>query len=1145
MSKIILQNIIFLLLFLPIVTKGQLTQKSLRSQVYYLDSNSIQLDSLAIAESSFSISNKFGLPIADSAYKINFKTATITPNYQFGDSVIISYRILQFDFNETFMLKDSTLLIIDSSVNVKPIRFSALPENRDLFGMGGLNKSGSISRGAYFGNNQNLSLNSNLNLQISGKISENIGISASITDNNIPIQPQGNTQQLQDFDQVYIQLFSDSWKLTAGDFWIKKPSGYFLNYNKRGQGATYDWFKKENGKTFKTQFSAAISKGKFSRNVIQGIEGNLGPYKLIGAENEPFIIVLSGTENVYIDGALLERGQENDYTIDYNTAEVTFTTNHLITKDKRIVVEFQYSDKNYARSLIQNSNEYTNKDWKFYLNVYAEQDSKSQPIQQDLNSNEKEILSSIGDNLNEAFVASIDSVQFSNELILYKEIDSLGFTVYQYSNSADSAIYQLIFSEVGNNQGDYAVLEYSPLGRIYYWIAPTIINNDTLHNGSFSPKRLLVTPKKRQMVSAGMEKKYGNNSKANFELALSNEDMNTFSTLGNNDNIGFAGKLNWTHRLKPIKSWSLASYLDLESLSANFKRIERFRAVEFERNWNVQNLSTLGNQYAAKAGVSMKNNLNSIQYQLNSFVIDTLYMGLKNELKVNWTQKVNAKIDISHLSSNGLQTTDFLRHKATIYKKFNHFKIGFKDIHEQNLFYSNDSLTAAAYRFYDWKVYIEQGDSSNNNFNFYYQERYDWFKQFQSLKKATSARSPGFTFSLNKRKNQQLKIGMAYRMLTTDTSLTAIAPENSLINRIDYQFKILKGMISSSTYYELGSGLELRKEFIYLEVPAGQGVYTWVDYNNDDIKDLGEFEIAQYQDQATYIRVFTPSNTYSKVYSYQMSEIININPRYYIKSNKKLASFFNKFNMQTTLRSEKKTSNFSIREFSNPFQNNINDTLLQSMSNSIRNSIFFNRSNPKFGLEYTFQEFNNKLLLLNGFDSRRKLTNEWKLRWNLTKSFSLTANTEHGFKYNSSDYAPTRNYQLTIEKYSGRIAYQPNTKFRLSLNSSYSDKENTISFGGEKAYLSNFGLELRYNQLKKGSFTANINYIFINYNGESNTAVSFEMLEALQPGSNSTWSLSYQRTMANNLQLTLNYNGRKSLETPIIHTGGVQIRAFF
>ena len=1112
----------------------------------YVGKDTIVIDTFSVNPRTFQILNNNKESVSLDYKLLPYKGLVVFLDIPY-DTLIFNYHPLLIDFSKKYYKHPISLnRTIEQKQYHPSLNIINTVNSNNLFQGTKLNRTGSISRGLMVGNNQDFSLNSNLNLQLSGMISPTMKILASVTDDNIPIQPQGNTQQLQDFDKVFIEVSDQKWKLTAGDFWIKNKDSYFLKYHKRGQGIHLkNKIIGNNNIEIDVENSASISKGKFGRNVIQGIEGNQGPYRLYGNENESFIIILSGTENVYIDGVLLKRGQNNDYIIDYNTSEVSFTANTLINKDKRIIVEFQYSDKNYARSLLQSSTTIKKNNSSFYIHGYGEQDSKNQPLQLDFDLLDRQTLENIGDNIDLAIGSGIDSVDFNQATNLYQKIDSLGYEVYQYSNNEQQAVYMLTFSNVGQGNGNYKIKENNALGKVFEWIAPdTISFGSIIKNGDYSPIKKLVTPKKRQIISVGGKTIWSGNS-LSYELSTSNMDLNTFSAINNEDNIGFAGLVNFENKNTLKEKWELNQQYRIESISKDYRRIERFREVEFERNWNIQNLITTKDQLLSSAKINLKHLENGLfQYQLNSYFIKDEFNGYKNDFKIKWNKKVNLNFDGSLMNSDGQFNTSFLRHKTDLFIPIKGFKLGFKDINENNQFFIADTLNNNSYRFYDWKVYIENYDSTQNRIQFFYQERYDWFKDRSILKKATKAISPGLMIGISSRKNFNLNYSLAYRMLQSDSSLTNILPENSLASRLNYNLKLLKGGINTNSFLEIGSGLELQKEFIYIEVPAGQGVYTWNDYNDNGIKELNEFEIAAFSDQATYIRVFTPNNNYVKIYSFQYNQNLNIDFKRIIDGKTMVEKFLNKFYNQTAVNTHKKTNDLDLQTLLNPLVN-ADNPIIQQMSNSLRNSLFFNRSSSKYSIELVTQLFANKNLLINGTDFISTNKDQIKFRWNMNKSFMLNSQLTKEIKKNSSTYMTNRNYDIENMEINNRISFQPNTLFRIAINGRYSEKRNSIEYGNEKAFINDIGLELRRSKRDKGLLNGELHLVNINYNGESSSTIGFEMLEGLQLGKNITWKLGFQKNMSNNIQISINYNGRKSEENRAIHTGSMQMRAFF
>jgi hypothetical protein len=429
----------------------------------------------------------------------------------------------------------------------------------------------------------------------------------------------------------------------------------------------------------------------------------------------------------------------------------------------------------------------------------------------------------------------------------------------------------------------------------------------------------------------------------------------------------------------------------------------------------------------------------------------------------------------------------------------------------------------------------------------FYRERRDKQAYSGTLKDSTYAKNVGFSANITSFRNHPFSVIFTYRELQLkNANPLFIKPDNTLLGRVEYSPRLIKGFATSSMFYETGYGLENKKEYYYLLVAAGQGTYAWKDYNNNGIKEINEFEIAQFSDQALYIRVYTPTNQYVKVLHDQFSFSLNLRPAVFMKDSAgKALKFISRFATQSVYRVDKKSyDNGELFSF-NPFDVKLNDSLLTALNSSLRQSVFFNQTGAVFGTDYTFQHNLTKQLLTNGYETRGNTTHEWRIRWNATRAWSITSTNIAGKKTNTATYANTRNYAIEYYDLEQKLSYQPNTSMRISVVYKYNVKHNGIEVGGEYATLNDFGLEFKFNKLDKGSITGKADFISISYTGLENTPVAYEMLNALHIGYNYTWGISYQRNLTSNLQISINYDGRKSPTTKIINIGGAQIRAFF
>jgi hypothetical protein len=1027
----------------------------------------------------------------------------------------------------------------------------------EFLDFGGLQYSGNFSRGVQFGSNQDLSLNSNLDLRLSGKIGNDIEVIAALTDQNIPLQPDGSTQQLQDFDKIYIQIKKDPHSIIAGDFSQQSANtSYFLRFGKQLQGIGYSnqlSFKKNMQLNTSTAF--AVARGKFARNVFMGQEGNQGPYRLVGSNNEGFIIILAGSEKVYVDGNLLMRGETNDYVIDYNAGEVVFMPRFLITKDSRIVIEFEYSDKNYFRSTVHNSIDFKYKNLKLYTEVYAEQDAKNKPIMNDLDDSAKLYLATVGNDISNAFFDGFRSAAYDETVIQYRmtdtTVDAIFYdTVFVYAETDMGDLYNVSFSFVGANMGNYRASKNANNLRVYEWVAPV----NGIPQGSYAPVILLITPKAQLMAVAGVQYEYKNMS-IKSEVSFSNMDMNTFSSINNAENKGFAAytELNRKDTLKSEQQ--LNTGLKYEFKQANFRQIEPYRNVEFTRDWNLSNINSIENEHLfglEENYINTKINLNT-SYYFSSFFRQNAYQGFESRIPLLWNYKnMELNVEIRQLNTKDtLYKTSFFRPNLQLsyaLSKAKGLKFGVNYLQENNKIrnFSTDTLINTSFKFNVAGLSIALPDSNKWSFVLDYKYRNDFNGLDNAMKLQSYANLIDFKGSANAIKNQNLSWSFTYRDLKViDSTLAHTPSERTYLGRMEYGNRFFKTALRSNFIYEIGGGQERVRQFTYLEVQSGQGFYKWIDENGNNIKELNEFVPAQFNDSAQFIKVYTDLNEYIRAYTTLYTQTIHLTPKAVWFNEKGIKKVLSKFQAQSYLSIGRKTLKAqNVRPF-NPFILNSRDTNIVNLNSNIKNTIAFNTGDPVYYLAYTNQIFNEKLLLVNGYDTRRRTEHIIDGYYNIKSAYTISYKLLQSNQLFLSDFFSTNNFNLKVYGAEPKFSYNFKTMIRTSLSYGYLYKRNTPAFGGEKMLSNKLETEFRFSKAGKNTLTSKFSFILVNYNAETASTKSYNILEGLQKGKNYIWNFEYSRYIGSNLELLLVYEGRKTGIAKVVNTGRAQLRAIF
>ncbi|MBR9976396.1 MAG: hypothetical protein KFF77_12500 [Bacteroidetes bacterium] len=1101
--------------------------------------------------------------------------------------VAFTYRALPFELLSSYRLRK--LVEKARAPEGRPggewrMSVPAQPMNMESIFGSELDKSGYIGRGFTVGSNRDLNINSGFRLQLAGKLSDDITVIGALTDENTPIQPEGNTRTIQELDQVFINIAGRNLSATLGDFTLRYADSEFGRYNRKlsgvlgegrfgapiaseakrpglpgAEGAASTAGMVREGSAVSASY--ATLKGSWHSLQFNGIDGVQGPYRLTGRNGEQPVLVLAGTEKVYIDGVEMTRGESNDYVIEYASGELFFTPHRLVTSYSRITVDYEYAERQYVRSLVTagGSAALAGERLTLAARYIREADDQDNPIDLDFGDAERALLAAAGDNASAAsrsgaIFVGIDSARGTGAgqyVRLDTTIAGEQRSVYRYAPGADSATWSVSFSFVGQGNGDYrrktiGTFEFAGVGR-----------------GDYAPLRLLPLPRLHQLVDLQLAASPTDDLRFTGELGVSALDRNRFSPLDGADDAGAAwmAVLRWTPDLQ--RKDDLDLNFRYRDVGAAFSPIDRINDIEFGRKWDLPATAAqrersyegsaswspwLPLRLQAGAGGLQRGDFSSLRFEGGMDVERGADSSLPD---LRWRFESIASDDPTGSGTGRGQRGRWLRQLGELSYPLSLAtpRLRIEQEHRENRDSGTDSLLSSSLAFVDVRPGVLFPAFWNMSLSADVGVRLEDVPLDGVLARQSVDVLQQYGWSLRPWRDLSSSVTVTVRDRRYSEAFRALGRKDlqTILTRLQTRYTPFNGGLDGELLYEVSTERTSRLQRVFLNVPWGQGNYEYRgDLNGNGVQDEEEFEPTRFE--GDYILFTIPTDELFPVIDLKSSLRLRLRPERLLRdagTDTWWTDALRALSTETFVRIDEKSEEQNTADiYLLRLDHFLDDSTTLRGFQNVRQDIFFFERSQDFSLRLRFDQRDGFSQYALGSERSYRRERSLRIKTQLVREVGMQADAVFLDDALRTGAASSRARDIVSEEYRGDFSYRPWKDVEIGFVVGSKTATDTWPAAPVTADISSLAIRSSLSFDGSGRLRAEIERSSVAFDTEIER-FPFELTDGRPEGTSWVWRMNFDYRLTSFMQATLTYLGRAESERTAIHTARAEVKAFF